>query len=149
MSYFFIESSALIKLFVQEPGSQPLIDLLDPVEDNRKLIASIASVEVRSAIRRRQRSGDLTDEHTEIALEQMLIHCSRMIEQPAQPLVLEAARDLVDRHGLRTLDAIQLGSCLVGRDLLGCTDMTFLCSDQKLLQAAAQENLLVLDPESL
>ena len=57
MSCYFLESTAFAKLFVQEPGTNALIRLMETVEDNRKLIAASAPLEVYAAIRRRERAG--------------------------------------------------------------------------------------------
>jgi hypothetical protein len=40
LSFYFLEATAFVKLFVQEPGTDSLIHLLEPLEDNRKLIAA-------------------------------------------------------------------------------------------------------------
>ena len=54
VSCYFLESTAFAKLFVQEPGTDALIRLMESVEDNRKLIAASAPLEVYAAIRRRE-----------------------------------------------------------------------------------------------
>ena len=60
MSCYFLESTAFAKLFVQEPGTDALIRLMEAVEDNRKLIAACAPLEVYAAIRKRERAGDIS-----------------------------------------------------------------------------------------
>ena len=60
MNCYFLESTAFAKLFVLEPGTEALIRLMEAVEDNRKLIAASAPLEVYAAIRRRERAGDIT-----------------------------------------------------------------------------------------
>ena len=62
MSCYFLESTAFAKLFVQEPGTDALIRLMEAVEDNRKLIAACAPLEVYAAIRKRERAGDISPE---------------------------------------------------------------------------------------
>jgi hypothetical protein len=69
-----------------------------------------------------------------------------MIEQPINPPVLDAAGTLIDRHCLRTLDAIQLGSAVVARDLLAAPDMRFIASDKNLLDAAEEEGFATWNP---
>ncbi len=70
----------------------------------------------------------------------------KMIEQPVIPSVLEAANGLVDRHFLRALDAVQLGSAVVVRDLMSAPNMRFIASDHALLSAAEQEGFATWDP---
>jgi len=69
-----------------------------------------------------------------------------MIEQPVNPLVLEAACTMVDRHFLRAMDAVQLGCAVVARDLLVAPDMRFISSDKDLLDASQAEGFEVWNP---
>jgi len=50
----------LAKPFVQEQGSERLIALVEPLTHAQKLVSSLSGVEVHSAIRRRERAGDLS-----------------------------------------------------------------------------------------
>jgi hypothetical protein len=47
---------------------------------------------------------------------------------------------------LRALDAVQLGSAIVSRDLLAAPDMRFVASDNALLEAARTEGFDVWNP---
>lgn len=146
MSFYFLESSALAKLFVFENGSEALIRRLEQVDDMRKLVSSLASLEVRSAIRRRQRSGEIPPTDAEGALDALAAESLRWVEQPISPSVIETARLVLDQHALRALDALHLATCLVARDTLQMTDIYFVSSDRNLLEAAGAEGFQVLDP---
>ena len=54
---------------------------------------------------------------------------------------------MIDRHGLRALDAIQLASCHVARATIGISDIVFVASEKPLIAAAQNEEFQVLDPE--
>ena len=69
-----------------------------------------------------------------------------MVQQPLNPAVLEAARQLLDRTTLRWPDALQLGAALAARDMFQGTEITFVSASSKLLAAAANEGFKVLDP---
>ena len=97
MSCYFLESTAFAKLFVQEPGTDALIRLMETVEDNRKLIAASAPLEVYAAIRRRERAGGITSADAAAAFEILRIEAARMVQEPLNPAVLESARQLLDR----------------------------------------------------
>ena len=146
MSCYFLESTAFAKLFVQEPGTDALIRLMESVEDNRKLIAASAPLEVYAAIRRRARSGSISPENANAALEILRIESARMVQEPLNPAVLEAARQLVDRTELRWPDALQLGAAIVAREMFQGTEIIFISSSLCLLEAAKTEGLAVLDP---
>ena len=146
MSCYFLESTAFVKLFVQEPGTDALIRLMEAVEDNRKLIAASAPLEVYSAIRRCARAGNISAENANAALEILRIEAARMVQEPLNPAVLEAARQLVDRTELRWPDALQLGAAIVAREMFQGTEIIFVSSSPCLLEAAKTEGFAVLDP---
>ncbi|MGA7110246.1 MAG: type II toxin-antitoxin system VapC family toxin [Terracidiphilus sp.] len=146
MSCYFLESTAFAKLFVQEPGTDALIRLMESVEDNRKLIAASAPLEVYAAIRRRARSGGISPEDAASALDILRIEAARMVQEPLNPAVLEAARQLVDRTELRWPDALQLGAAIVAREMFQGTEIIFVSASTHLLAAARTEGFNVLDP---
>jgi hypothetical protein len=70
---------------------------------------------------------------------------ARMVQQPLNPAVLEAARQLLDRTTLRWTDALQLGVVLAARDMFQGTEIVFVSASAQLLEAAASEGFKVLD----
>jgi len=144
---YFLESTAFAKLFVQEPGTDVLIRLMESVEDNRKLIAASAPLEVYAAIRRRERAGDISNQDAAAAFEILRIEAARMVQEPLNPAVLEAARQLLDRSRLRWTDALQLGAALVAREMFRGTEIIFVSASPLLLEAAHAEGFQALDPE--
>jgi uncharacterized protein len=146
VSCYFLESTAFAKLFVQEPGTDVLIRLMESVEDNRKLIAASAPLEVYAAIRRRERAGGISSEDAAAALEILRMEAARMVQEPLNPAVLEAARQLIDRTGLRWPDAIQLGAAVVAREMFQGTEIIFISASMHLLDAAKSEGFNTLDP---
>jgi hypothetical protein len=69
-----------------------------------------------------------------------------MVQQPLNPAVLEAARQLLDRTALRWPDALQLAAALVARDMFQGTEIIFVSSSPLLLEAAKAEGFHTLDP---
>jgi predicted nucleic acid-binding protein len=146
VSCYFLEATAFAKLFVQEPGTDALIRLMEAVEDNRKLISAATPLEVYGAIRRRERSGAITPENAAAALEILRMEAARMVQQPLNPAVLEAARQLLDRTSLRWPDTLQLGSAAVARDMFQGTEVIFVSASAQMLEAARAEGFHALDP---
>jgi uncharacterized protein len=146
VSCYFLESTAFAKLFVQEPGTDALIRLMEAVEDNRKLIAACAPLEIYAAIRRRERAREISQEDAASALEILRMESARMVQEPLNPAVLEAARQLLDRTSLRWPDALQLGAAIVARDMFQSTEIIFISASAPLLEAAKAEGFNVLDP---
>jgi predicted nucleic acid-binding protein len=146
VSCYFLESTAFAKLFVQETGTDALIRLMEAVEDNRKLISASTPLEVYGAIRRRERAGAISQEDATAALEILRMEAARMVQQPLNPAVLEAARQLLDRTTLRWPDTLQLGAACVARDMFHGTEIIFVSAAQHLLEAARSEGFHALDP---
>jgi predicted nucleic acid-binding protein len=143
---YFLESTAFARLFVQGQGTDALIRLMEAVEDNRKLIAASTPLEVYSAIRRSERAGDISPDDATSALETLRIEAARMVQEPLNPAVLEAARQLIDRTTLRWLEALQLAAAMVARDMFHGTEVVFVSSSTTLLEAAKAESFHTLDP---
>lgn len=146
MSFYFLEATAFVKLFVQEPGTDALIRRLESVEDNRKLISASTPLEVYAAIRRRERAGDIAHPDAATALEALRLESARTVQQPLNPAVLEAARQLLDHTALRWPQTLQLGAALTARDMFKSTPIIFVSSSPALLEAAALEGMETIDP---
>jgi predicted nucleic acid-binding protein len=146
VSCYFLEATAFAKLFVQEQGTAELIRLMEAVEDNRKLISASTPLEVYAAIRRRERSSGISAEDATAALECLRMEAARMVQEPLNPAVLEAARQLLDRTTLRWPDTLQLAAATVARDMFQGTEIIFVSSSALLLEAAKCEGFHTLDP---
>ena len=146
MSFYFLEATAFVQLFVREPGTDALIGMMEAAEDNHKLISASTPLEIYAVIRRRERAGDITQEDATSALSVLRLESARMVQQPLNPAVLEAARQLLDRSTLRWPDTLQLGAALAARDMFQGTEIVFVSSSATMLAAAASEGFKVLDP---
>lgn len=149
MSFYFLEATAFAKLFVREAGTDALIELLESVEDNRKLISAATPLEIYAAIRRCERSGQIAPEAAGRALELLRSESARMVQQPLNPAVLELARQMLDRTTLRWPEALQLGSVLAARDMFPGTEIIFVTASARLLVAARAQGLETVDPVKL
>lgn len=146
MALYFLDTSALVKLYVQEPGTDWLLPLISDRPENRFAVLAIAMVEMRSAIRCRQRAGDIETEVATAILENVRSHMeTRFIRQTVNETVIDTALEMIDRYALRAYDAVQLAGCLV-LCAIAAEAFTFVCSDHRLLEAARSEQLRILDP---
>jgi predicted nucleic acid-binding protein len=146
VSCYFLETTAFAKLFVQEQGTDALIRLMEAVEDNRKLISASTPLEIYAAVRRQERTGSISPEDASAALDILRQEAARMVQQPLNPAVLEAARQLLDRTHLRWPDSLQLAAALVARDMFQGTEIIFVSASPQLLEAAKAEGFHALDP---
>lgn len=149
MSHHFLDTSALLKRHVAEPGSRWIRRLTDPGAGMDIVVSAIVRAEIVSALARRRREGRLSARGVtnlrSIAEHQM----SRFIVIEVNDVVLQRACDLLERHPLRAYDAIQLSSALESSGRLSVRSLaplTFVSADQRLLAAANAEGLAIEDP---
>lgn len=149
MALYYLETSALVKLYVLEPGSDRLLRLASNVSENRFAVLAISPVEARSAIRRRERAGDIDSKSAALILDRLRQHLeTRFLRQAVNDTVLDGALEMIDRYELRAYDAVQLAGCLALKLAAGAESPTFVCSDRHLLEAARSELLAILDPSA-
>jgi predicted nucleic acid-binding protein len=146
VSCYFLDSTAFLKLFIQEAGTDSIIRLMEETEDNKKLISAGTPLEVYSLLKRRQRTGSLASADFEAASSILRIEAARMVQQPLNPAVLEAARQLLDRHEMRSGDALQIAAAVVAREMFQGMHVTFVSSDPRMLGFARAEHFDLLDP---
>jgi uncharacterized protein len=147
LGLYYLDTSALVKLYVREPGSDRLLRLAARANNHRFAVLALSQVEMHSAIRRRQREGDIDPEVADQLLSQFEQHLeSRFIKQILNDQLIDLATSLVNRNALRAYDAVQLAGCLILKDNAVNDEPSFVCSDQRLLQAAENEGLACLDP---
>ena len=138
---YFLDTSALVKLYHRERGSAELERYLDEAGEELFLaIAGITPLEFRSAFYRRVRMGELTQkamaqflEHFQHDLQYIeTITFSRPVFQKASSLMDQSAAT----EAFRTLDAIQLASAVIWNQTVPID--VFISSDATLLQVAGQ-----------
>ena len=146
MASVYLDTSALIKLYVEEEGTERVVAITDDFDGVQIIILDVTSLEARSAVRRRQREGDISAADADRILERVEDDTSScFLVQPSTSAVIEGAARLIDRHPLRAYDALQLAGCLVIRDIVP-GPLTFVCADVRLCGAAELEGLTVLNP---
>jgi uncharacterized protein len=116
---------------------------------NRFAILSVAQVEFRAAIRRRQRGGEIPSREADGLVESFHRHLEgRFVVQPLTEPVLDVALALIDGYPLKGYDAMQLAGYLMLRSVSGAEEPIFVCADKTLLSAARNEGCPILDPSS-
>ena len=148
MSVFFVDSSALAKRYVIETGSAWVRSWILPSTGNIIVISALTTVEVVSLLMRREREGTISVRDRVAVQNTFLRHVEDVyLTVEIDDVVLMYARNLLTRHVLRTLDAVQLACALAAVRTLG-VKMTFVSADRRLLAAASAEGLAVDDPNA-
>jgi uncharacterized protein len=150
VAFFFFDSSAIVKRYIWETGTAWVQAVTDPASANRIHLARISAVEVTSAVIRRQRGGTLSASLASSILDQFRQDSAldyRILE--ITPTLVSDAGRLVEIHGLRAYDAVQLAAALglnSRRLALGMSTVTLVSADQELNAAAVASGLMVEDP---
>ena len=134
------DSSAVLPLvFEQEPHSRRCRAAF--AERQAKAVAFVTRIECRSGIERLARAGAVTpDQHDRgiRALDDLLDEFDIV---PFSSTVETRSLELLARHELRALDAMQLACAVVLRGGRAHRDVGFVCCDRRLARAAAAEGV--------
>jgi uncharacterized protein len=141
----YLDTSALIKRFVNEKGSALVQSLLQQPEG--VATAKIAYAEIFAGFARKLREGNIPRHLHALACRQFERDWPAYLRVDLQDNVLFLARDLIQRHPLRGFDAVHLASALSLKTALG-EGVTFAAADGRLLRAAAAENIEALNVET-
>ena len=137
----FCDTSALVKLVIEEPESAHMLRAANAAE--WIAVCRITWAEAVAAMARRAREDPASADTIQQAREQLgLLWPSLLIVEVSQRLVETAGR-FADVFALRGYDSVQLAAA---RELDQSTDqpLTFACFDRRLKQAASLLQLKVL-----
>jgi uncharacterized protein len=149
LSLYYLETSALVKLYIRETGTERLMRLAARASGHQFAVLTLARVELHSAIRRREREGDIESALANRVLTRFEQHLeTRFLKQMVNDALLDTACALIGRQFLRAYDAVQLAGCMALRTVSGGEVPIFVCSDRRLIEAAQAEGLSSLDPSA-
>ena len=140
----FADSSALVKLYADEPDHKVVRDL------DILVVSCLARVEVPAAFWRKHRLGQLSAADAGVLATAFEIDYFgvdgglprfAVVGLPAE--ILEHGAHLVAVHGLRGYDAVQLSSALAAR-AADPSCATVACFDDRLRNAAAAEGFTLV-----
>ena len=150
MSAYFLDTSALVKRYIDETGSVWLRAIVDPVLSPFLVISQLLVVEVHSALNRRLREATISQDDYTRTKQAFQGDCQNEYNLiPMSETIVDLACDLLERHPLRASDAIHLATALTSNQLLSdhsLTELTFLCADDRLIDAAKAEGLAADNP---
>ena len=151
MLAYFLDSSALVRFYVQESGSNWVRSLTD-LDENLIYVVSLAKVETISALTRRLRRGDITEAEFDQACNEAdadFVNQFRVVD--LTNAIIEDAAMLARKHGLRAYDAVQLAAAQdTGKIVLKIesTQLTLVSADLELNTAAVSKGFRLEDPNN-
>ncbi len=150
MTTYYLDTSAVVKLYVQESGSDWVDDLVNRRDDAGQpahivAFSRLAQVEVGAALGRLEESGHLAPGDRAALFERFLSDCAtRFFTLAVLDAQIRRAWALAFQLPLRGYDAMHLAVALELADALlesGLAAPVFVAADQVLIQAAAQAGL--------
>ncbi len=152
MADYFLDSSALVKRHVKEPGTTWVRSLTRLKAGHTFYIARITAVEVYAAITRRQDGGHLSPAQAGAILGHFRRHLvQRYSILELTPALFTEAMLSARKQRLRAYDAVQLTAALevdrLNREA-GFGPVTLISADHDLNAAARAEGLAVDDPNT-
>lgn len=149
---YFLDTSALVKRYVAETGSNWIKSITDSATGNDVAIAQITWVEALSALSRRRREGSLSVDDFDLVLQgfrEDFENQYRVIEVDRS--LIETAGQLVIQYPLRAYDAVQLASALRVESLFTSIpdiELVFVTADDRLINIAQTEGLFTDNPNN-
>jgi predicted nucleic acid-binding protein len=137
----YLDTSALIKRYVEEQGSSDVLDWMDDSDLNGT--ALVTRVEVAAAITRAVRRKYVSQEDARQFLDMFHKEWSSFTRLPVTEPLVARADALVCEYNLRGYDALHLSAALTWQDLLDLP-VTVATYDKELAEAARTSDMVVL-----
>ena len=150
VTLLFLDSSALVKRYVNETGSDWVRSITAPQTNRRLFIARITWVEVLAAFARLRREGVLSLENVTAVTQTFRYDFDtqyQLIELDQS--LTQLAGTLAQKHPLRAYDSVQLASAVKLQPILTQfpnASLTFITGDGRLLAIAQAEGLQTNNP---
>lgn len=150
MAVYFVDSSALVKRYIDETGSAWVMNLFDPELEHEIFVAVITCVEIIAAITRRSRGGSIrtTDAANVRSQFRLDLQTDYKVVEITNGIV-NSGMQLAEVQGLRGYDAVQLAAGCAVNEICIVSDLPpviFVSADSELNKAAINEGLSVENP---
>jgi len=151
MSVFFIETSALVKRYKTEKGTDVLDFLFDRVKisgEHSFAVSSFAVLEFIATLRRLLKAKQLSKEEFDDAMTVFSVDMKDVFIEPLDDDIIAEAIDAVVKHALKASDAVQFAFLLELRNVMKSVDedVIFVCDDDELIDAGKKEGFRVINP---
>lgn len=142
---FYFDTSALVKKYVLETGSQKVIELWREAEGIA--ISKVGYAECLAAFYRKKREGEIMSGQLRKVLKIFRNDWTGFIRIDVSSELEKLIDRITAKHPLRGFDTLHLASCLSLKKALK-SRLTFVAADGRLLEAASKERLTIQDTSS-
>ncbi len=150
MPIYYLDTSALMKRYISEPGSNVVRELFDGLTDSDELTASyLTLLEVNSTATRLLNGRVLTQQAYENILDQFTqdIPDYGFTLIPVQNELIDRGITIAREYSLRSLDAMHFISTLIASSL-SSQDIYMVSADRELIAACEVYGISTLNPQS-
>jgi len=156
MDIYFFDTSALVKRYVTEAGSDWVMTRCQPKQDTMLIISQATLVEVVATFCRKAREQNIKQSISETERDRIISLFREDTQRqyiviPVTPFIYTQAGDLCRFHKLRAYDAIQLTCALLVHKKLATLAIQapiFVSSDIELLTIAHEAGLNIENPNN-
>lgn len=150
MTLFYLDTSAILKRYKSEIGSEFVEELMERRKPGEILASSLlTAVEVFSVASRMLRGNIVSREEYDSLTSRFLADFTSHFQIGAvdNPLIVSSIT-VATTHRLRTADAIHLAAIQRARGIAaGAENIFVVTSDREMAEACRAESIEVLDPE--
>jgi hypothetical protein len=136
----FFDTSALIKRYLIEAGEKRVDELFAIA--TQIIVSPVTKIEAHSAIRRLLEEKEIDQIGYEHLKEEIDYDFKFFTQISLNQEIETRAIELIEKYQLKTLDSVQLSSCLYRKEMID----SMVVSDRKLKNSAIIENLDIIDP---
>ena len=134
----YLDTSALVKLYVEEEGSATVREAVAGADS--VATAAVAYVEARAAFARRRRERRLSSDDYRRTVHELDTDWEHYLLLELTSTLIRRAAEFAETHALRAYDAVHLASAKILRERLQ-GPIHFACWDSNLMTAARREGL--------
>lgn len=146
MQNLFFDTSALVKRYYDEPGTET-VDRLIENEETKVVVTAITVIEVISAFRRKYNRDDIPEKVVDELLTAFFDEAlSDFLIVSTEEALFTYSFDLILKDDLRTLDSLQLSSALAVSEEV--ESLWFVSADQELVSVAENRGLQAVNPDT-
>ena len=149
MTVFYLDTSALVKRYKTEEGSDIIDYLYDNLSKGHSLATSFLTVlEFVSAIRRLLKANRISHSDFETISSTFSQELEPFLIRSIEDKIVADALSEVVTHALKSADSIQLSTVVELREMMEemGEKVVFVCDDEELMKAGGRENLEVINP---
>ena len=152
MPIYYLDTSAIMKRYISEPGSNVVRELFEKLTDSDELTTSyLTLLEVNSTATRLLKGSIITSSGYRRILNQFNqdISSYSVTLVPVQHELIDRAIVVANEYFLRSLDAMHFASAIVANEMSSGGQATYIVSaDREIIAACEAYGIPTLNPQS-